>query len=239
MKKILIILFFIFILNFISCKKEETSYVKIGEVNMLQILTDISPKLNLHIYTTLDKEIEYIPNILVEKYLLKKIKTDIDNNQKIYELLIIFKNQEFKITTLSFKENDIETKYVIGTYQTIRIKQENESISSVVNVINKHTNKCDLNITIFNNFKEPIYLDTIYTYKKNQSYGININKIDPYLTCVLVDNFKLYNHISLTNDFEYEQISGILVFKYLTSLEEHIIYVNYYVNFNNKYTLHI
>ena len=48
---------------------------------MLQILSNNNPKLNLHIYTTLDKEIEYLPNILVEKYILKKIKTDLINNQ--------------------------------------------------------------------------------------------------------------------------------------------------------------
>ncbi len=206
---------------------------------MLQILSNNNPKLNLHIYTTLDKEIEYLPNILVEKYILKKIKTDLINNQNTYELLIIFKNQEFKITSLSLKENNIETKYPIGTYQTIKINQIEKNISSVVNIINKQKSKCDLNITIFNDTKEPIYLKNITTYKKNQSYGINISKIDPYVTCVSINNFKLYNHISLTNDLEFEQISGILVFTYLTSLEEHIIYVNYYVNFNEEYMLHI
>jgi len=54
-----------------------------------------------------------------------------------------------------------------------------------------------------------------------------------------MDNVKTYNNITITNDLEYEQISGILVFNYLTSLKEYQIYINYYINFNEEYMVHI
>lgn len=240
MRKILIILFFIFIFNLSSCKKEKPiSYIEIGQVNIVKKLTNKNPVLNLHIYATTDHIIEFIPNILVENYKLKKVKTDYQKNLNTYELVIIFKKQEFKISSIILKDNEIESTYQLGIYQTITIKEDTNLINAVVNISKLEKTKCNLNITIFNGLTESIYLKDINQYKKNQFYGLNINKIDPYLTCVLTDNVKTYNNITITNDLEYEQISGILIFNYLTSLNEYQIYINYHINFNEEYMVHI
>jgi len=240
MRKILIILFFIFVFNLISCKKEKPiSYIEIGQVNIVKKLTNQNPILNLHIYATMDHTVEFISNILIQDYKLKKVKSDYQKNLNTYELIIQFKNQEFKITSITLKENGMESNYQIGLYQTIKLQTDTDLITSVVNISKLNKTRCNLNITIFNGLAESIYLKEINQYKKNQFYGLNINKIDPYLTCVLMDNVKTYNNITITNDLEYEQISGILVFNYLTSLKEYQIYINYYINFNEEYMVHI
>lgn len=228
MKKILIILFFILPLLLLSCKKEEKQVTTIGQVNIIQPLTNTNPVLKLHIYTE-NINIEFMPNILTEKYILKPTKTN------TFELIITFKNQEIKVTKILLKENNIETSYPIGNFQTINIKSDTNLITSNTTIINKN----NLNITIHNSLEEPIYLKQIIPYKKNQLYGINIGKVDPYKTCVLVDNIKTYNHITITNDYQYEQISGILIFNYLTSLKEYTIYVTYHIDFNQQYMVRI
>ena len=75
MKKILIILFFILSLLLFSCKKEEKPVTTIGQVNIIQPLTNTKPVLKLHIYT-INKDIEFISNILIEKYILKPTESN-------------------------------------------------------------------------------------------------------------------------------------------------------------------